>query len=97
MAPETTPVPDPAAVEATILDFLQQELLAAGTRVDRHTDLLSGEVLDSMSVLRLAAFVGEAFAIDVQPADFVVDNFRNVEAIARYVHRAATARAAERS
>ena len=59
-------------------------------------NLLSGEVLDSMSVLRLAAFVGDAFAIDVQPADFVVDNFRNVEAIALYVHRATTARAAER-
>lgn len=96
MAPDTRHVPDPAAVEARILDFLQQELLAEGGRVDRHSDLLSGEVLDSMSVLRLAAFVGEAFAIDVQPADFVVDNFRNVEAIALYVHRATTARAAER-
>ena len=96
MAPDTPHLPDIDAIEGTILEFLQQELLAGGVTVGRHTDLLSGEVLDSMSVLRLAAFVGEAFAIDVRPADFVVDNFRNVEAIARYVHRA-TARAAERS
>jgi acyl carrier protein len=97
MAPDTPHPPDIDAIEKTVLEFLQQELLAGGATVGRHADLLSGEVLDSMSVLRLAAFVGEAFAIDIRPADFVVDNFRNVEAIARYVHRAATARAAERS
>ena len=52
-----------------------------------RNQLLSGELLDSMSVLRLAAFVGEAFQIDIQPADFVVENFRNIGAIAEYFRR----------
>ena len=40
-----------------------------------------------MSVLRLASFVGDAFQIDIQPGDFVIENFRTVSAIAAYVRR----------
>lgn len=81
-------VPPPsAAIERRIQEFLERELLGPGAVVDRDVDLLSGEVLDSMGVLRLAAFVGEAFAIDVQPSDFVVENFRTIAVIAGYVQR----------
>jgi acyl carrier protein len=38
-------------------------------------------------VLRLAAFVGEDFQIDMQPADFVVENFQNIAVLAEYVQR----------
>jgi acyl carrier protein len=79
--------PDGPAIEERVLAFVQRELLDDGVAVDRETNLLSGELLDSMSVLRLAAFVGEAFQIDIQPADFVVDNFRNISAIAGYLRR----------
>ena len=79
--------PDGPAIEERVLAFVQRELLGDGVAVDRETNLLSGELLDSMSVLRLAAFVGEAFQIDIQPADFVVDNFRNLGAIAGYLRR----------
>lgn len=82
--------PGTAGIEARILTFMERELLAPGVTVDRDADLLSGELLDSMSVLRLAAFVGREFQIDVQPADFVVENFRNVGVIAAYVQRALT-------
>ena len=75
------------AIEGRILAFLQGELLSPGTAVQREDDLLSGELLDSMSVLRLAAFVGQEFGIIVQPSDFVVENFRNVAVIAAFVRR----------
>ena len=75
-------------IETRILAFLRRELLSPGVQVARNDDLLSGELLDSMSVLRLAAFVGQEFRIDVQPTDFVVENFRNVAAISAYVGRA---------
>lgn len=81
-------VPETTVIEERVLMFVQRELLDAdGAAVDRDTYLLSGELLDSMSVLRLAAFVGEAFKIDTHPADFVIDNFRDVAAIAAYVRR----------
>ena len=85
---DSQPLPEAAEIEARILAFLERELLSPGVRVDREADLLSGEVLDSMSVLRLAAFVGQEFQIDVQPSDFIVENFRSVGVIAAYVRRA---------
>jgi acyl carrier protein len=80
-------LPDSPAIEDRILTLLRCELLSDGVAVDRETNLLSGELLDSMGVLRLAALVDEAFHIDIQPADFVIENFSSVEAIAGFVRR----------
>jgi acyl carrier protein len=87
MTGHTRPSVDAQAIEARILAFIRAELLTPDVTVHRDDDLLSGEVLDSMSVLRLAAFVGQDFQINVQPADFVVENFRSVATIAAYVRR----------
>jgi acyl carrier protein len=80
-------LPDAPAIEDRILMFLQRELLGPGVAVDRQINLLSGELLDSMSVLRLATFVGETFQIHIHAADFVIENFRNIDAIGAYVRR----------
>ena len=72
-------------VESRILDYLHRELVGPEARLDRDAALLSGGVLDSMGVLRLATFVGEAFGIEIQPADFVIENFSSVAAVAAYV------------
>jgi acyl carrier protein len=79
--------PSAADIERRVIEFIERELLGPGASVGRDDDLLSGELLDSMGVLRLAAFVGEAFGIDLQPSDFVVENFRTVAVIAGYVAR----------
>ena len=63
--------------------------------IGRDAELLSGEVIDSIGALRLAAFVEEEFQIDIQPSDFVIENFRSVAVIAGYVGRAAAARGPE--
>ena len=78
---------DTSAIEDRLLSFVRRELLVEPVTVDRDTNLLSGELLDSMNVLRLATFVGEAFHIEIHTADFVVENFRNIAAIAEYVRR----------
>lgn len=94
MANDARPVPEPIEIEQRILAFLQRELLEPGVTIGRDADLLSGEVIDSIGVLRLAAFVGEEFRIAVQSSDFVVENFRSVAVIAGYVGRALAARGA---
>ena len=53
-------------VESRILDYLQRELAGPEARLDRDVDLLSGGVLDSMGVLRLATFVSEEFGIEIR-------------------------------
>jgi acyl carrier protein len=80
--------PQPDRIVSQVLDFLQRELLPPGTTVGRDEDLLAGEVLDSIGVLRLAAFVAEAFGIETRPSDFVIENYRTVATIAAYVERA---------
>ena len=83
-------LPPPAAreVEDRIMDFVLRELLSPEVNVDREDDLLSGDLLDSVAVLRLAAFVEEEFEFKIQPADFVIENFQNVAVLADYVQRA---------
>ena len=80
--------PETGEIEARLSGFIERELLSPGSTVGRHDDLLSGELLDSVAVLRLAAFVGEEFDFEIQPADFVIENFQSVAVIAGYVRRA---------
>lgn len=86
-ADEHASAPDDA-VESRILDYLHRELVGPEVRLARDLDLLSGGILDSMGVLRLATYVGEQFGIEIQPADFVIENFSSVAAVAAYVGRA---------
>jgi len=88
MAPETTPRDETREIESRIMTFIQSELLTVETTVDREDDLLSGELLDSIAVLRLSVFVEEEFQLNIQPSDYVIENFQNVAVIAEFVQRA---------
>jgi acyl carrier protein len=95
MANDGRPAPEAPEIERRVLAFLHRELLEPGVTIGRDADLLSGDVLDSIGALRLAAFVGEEFQIDIRPSDFMVENFRSVAVIAGYVGRAAATRGPE--
>ena len=77
-------------IEGRIIAFMQRELLSPDVTISRDQELLSGGVLDSMAVLRLAAFVEEEFQFKIQPSDFVIENFQTLEALTEYVQRAAS-------
>lgn len=74
-------------IERRITEFIERELLDEDESVAPEQDLLSGEVLDSMAVMRLVAYVEEAFDLAIQPADFVVENFQNITALSDFVER----------
>lgn len=76
-------------LERRIAAFLQRELLEPGAPVTDETDLLSGSLLDSIGVLRLANWLRDEFRLEIRPSDFVIENFRSVAAVARYVRAAA--------
>jgi acyl carrier protein len=81
--------PDTGVEEAEdrIMAFVKGELLGPGVPLSLDEDLLSGDLIDSLGALRLAAFVEEEFQITVRPADFVIENFQSVAALAEYVRR----------
>jgi acyl carrier protein len=76
-------------IETRIFAFMQRELLSPEMTVKRDDELLSGERLDSIGVLRLATFVQEEFRFKMQPAEFVIENFQTVAVLAEYVRKAA--------
>jgi acyl carrier protein len=79
---------DAGEIERRIIDFMKLELLESEVSVAREDDLLSGELLDSIAILRLAAFVEDEFGFQIQPADHVIENFQNVALLAAFVQRA---------
>jgi acyl carrier protein len=80
----------PAGLEPRVLDFVRRELLGQDANVKVETDLLSGSLLDSMGVLRLVNWIREEFGLEIQPRDFLIENFRSVAAVAEYVRRSMT-------
>lgn len=75
-------------LESRILAYIQSELLSPRMTLNRDDDLLSGDLFDSVAVLRLATFVQEEFRLHMQPSDFVIENFQTVAVLAEYVRRA---------
>jgi acyl carrier protein len=75
------------SIEDRIVEFVRRELLDADAPFDRDANLLTGDRIDSMGVLRLSAFVAETFGVAMRPGDFVVENFRTVGVLAGFVLR----------
>ena len=63
-----------------------------GVEVALEDDLLSGELLYSLAVMRLASWVEETFAIEMTPANLTVENFQTVAALTDFVTRATEGR-----
>jgi len=87
MAPDSAANDAAREIEARIIGFIENELLGSDTTVDRNDDLLSGDLLDSIGVLRLSVYVEEEFQLKIQPADYVIENFQNAAVIADFVRR----------
>lgn len=65
--------------------FISEDLLNNRQQVEADDDLLGEEIIDSMGVMRLVAFVEEAFACKVPQSDITITNFRTIKAIDVYL------------
>lgn len=74
-------------IETRLREFIERELLISAVRLEADTDLLSGDLIDSLGALRLATFVGDEFGLVMQPRDLVVENFRSLEVLTAFVQR----------
>jgi acyl carrier protein len=75
-------------MEEQLMEFIRKKLLlrADVVRLDANAPLLGG-ILDSMSILRLVAFIEERFGISIEDQDLVPENFENIKALAAFVQR----------
>lgn len=71
---------------ADVRKFISDELLYGDElELKPETNLIEAGVIDSMSLLRLIAFLEERFQIEVPDEAVLPDNFRSLNAIERFL------------
>lgn len=71
----------------TILDFIVEEADLDEGELDADTSLFRDQLLDSMNLTSLIAFLEETFAIRVKPMDIVYENLDTVNHMLAYIGR----------
>ena len=72
----------------TILEFIEDEAdLGEDVVVDADTSLFRDQLLDSMNLTSLIAFLEETFAMRVKPMDIVYENLDTVNHMLAYIAR----------
>jgi acyl carrier protein len=69
----------------TILEFIRDEADLDDDEVTVETSLFRDQLLDSMNLTALIAFLEETFSIKVRPMDIVYENLDTVNHMLAYV------------
>jgi acyl carrier protein len=72
-------------LEASILAFLRDELRIDTSEIQRDTELVSGGVVDSTDLVRLATRLERNLDIEIPDQDISADNLDSIEMIINYV------------
>lgn len=71
-----------------ILEYIAEStMLPSNCGISVDTPLFSSQVLDSLNMVALIAFLEETFGIEVKPMDIAVENFDTVNRMLAYVER----------
>ena len=65
--------------------YISQTLLNDRLQVEADDDLLGDEIIDSMGVMQLVAFVEDRFGCRVPQSDITITHFRTIKAIDAYL------------
>lgn len=80
--------PEKIEIRTIAADYLRQRFPAlAGRPLENSTALLVGDVVDSLGILDLAAFLGERFGIEISDEDFEPGNFETFGQLVTFVER----------
>lgn len=77
----------------TLTQYILNDLSAGEdiTEIGEEDDLLGDELIDSMGVMRLVAFIEKEYSVAVPPEDVRIENFMNVRKISRYIEQRTSA------
>lgn len=80
---------DEASLKSQIKKFIAENMLFSGDGFTHADDasLLDAGIIDSIGVMELVTFVGNAFKVTVPPEDIMPENFDSVQKLAAYVSR----------
>ena len=72
--------------KTNVKHYIEKELVADQTlRLKDDDDLLIGDTLDSLGVMRLVEYIEKLLDIRIPPEDITIDNFQSVGKIHEYV------------
>ena len=71
----------------TILEFIREEADLEEDEANADTLLFRDQLLDSMNLTALVAFLEETFSIKVKPMDIVFENLDTVNHMLAYIAR----------
>jgi acyl carrier protein len=71
----------------TILEFVREEADLDDEELTANTSLFRDQLLDSMNLTALIAFLEETFSIRVKPMDIVFENLDTVDHMLAYIAR----------
>ncbi|MEM7782114.1 MAG: acyl carrier protein [Planctomycetota bacterium] len=76
-------------MRSELLAFVQTELIGGkdGESLSVEDDLLTDELIDSMGVMRLIAFIEETYHCKIPVQEVTIENFVSVDAICRYLEK----------
>lgn len=82
----------PTELKEKIRTFVLENLaLGKGVTVEHdHESLLDKGVIDSLGVFQLVSFLEETFDIRIGDGEIVLENFRSIDDIERFVRRKQT-------
>ena len=75
------------SVAVEVEQFIVREIAPGVDSIDHGLDLLASEVIDSLGIVQLIAFLEEKYGIKVKDDDLDPENFRSVEEIASFVEQ----------
>ena len=70
-----------------IVGFISEELLELDEPVGADENLLADDMIDSLGMLRLVAFVEATYSVKIPPQDFTIENFRTAAVLSDYLRR----------
>lgn len=77
-------MPDLDDLDEALIKYIRAEVNPKAN-VDVDTDLLAGEVMDSLGILAIIGFVEDRYGIEIEPEEVSIDSFRTVMAIRQLV------------
>jgi len=72
-------------LEASIFAFLREEMRIDTSDIQPDTELVSGGIVDSTDLVRLATLLERKLDIEIPDQDISADNFDSIEMIVDYI------------
>jgi acyl carrier protein len=76
-----------AEIIVAVRNYMQKELLQSDVPLADETALIEGGHLTSLQTVQLVMFIGEQYAVEIEPEEVNEDEFRSLKTIAALVKR----------